>query len=136
MKLTLKREPPSDKSTIGQLWLNDIWECYILEDVDRFLEKGGIKILGQTAIPRGEYEILLDWSDRFKCLMFRLVDVPQFTGIRIHAGNVSVNTEGCLLPGQTKGQDFVGQSVEALKNLSMKILFAILRGESISIEIV
>jgi hypothetical protein len=135
MILRLKRDPPSALSTIGELFINDVWECYTLEDVDRFLEKGGIKIPGETAIPRGEYEILLDWSDRFKCLMFRLVDVPQFTGIRFHAGNISVNTDGCLLPGQTKGKDWVGESVAALKDLSMKILFAMLRGESIWIEI-
>jgi hypothetical protein len=135
MRLTLKRDPPSNKSTIGQLWLNDIWECYVLEDVDRFLEKGGIKIPGITAIPRGEYEVLLDWSDRFKCLMFRLVDVPQFVGVRIHAGNTDKNTDGCLLVGQWREDDFIGESTAALKNLSMKILFAMLRGESISIEV-
>jgi hypothetical protein len=136
MKLRLKRDPPSALSTIGDLEINGVWECYVLEDVDRFLEDGGLKIEGWTAIPRGEYEILLDWSDRFKCLMFRLIDVPEFTGVRIHAGNVSVNTDGCLLPGQTKGKDFVGESIAALKALSMKILFAMLRGESISIEII
>jgi hypothetical protein len=135
MKLNLKRDPSSLLSTIGDLVINGIWECYILEDVDRFVENGAFKIEGRTAIPRGEYEILLDWSDRFKCLMFRLADVPGFTGIRIHAGNVSVNTDGCLLPGQTKGKDWVGESVAALKNLSMKLLDAILRGENVWIEI-
>ena len=136
MNLTLGREPSSVKSTIGELDINGVWECYILEDVDRFLEKGGVKIPGRTAIPRGGYRIILDWSDRFKCLMFLLVDVPGFTGVRIHAGNTDENTDGCLLTGQTKEEDFVGQSVAALKNLSMKILSAMLRGESVWIEIV
>lgn len=135
MNLTLKRDPPSDKSTISELDINGVWECYTLEDVDRFLEKGGIKIPGRTAIPRGIYRIILDWSDRFKCLMFLLLDVPGFTGVRIHAGNTAENTEACLLTGQTKEEDFVGQSVAALKNLSLKILSAMLRGESVWIEI-
>jgi len=136
MNLTLGRGPSSAKSTIGELDINGVRECYVLEDVDRFLEKGGIKIPGRTAIPRGMYRIILDWSDRFKCLMFLLVDVPGFIGVRIHAGNTAENTEGCLLTGQTKGEDFVGQSVAALKNFSMKILSAMLRGESVWIEIV
>lgn len=136
MNLTLGRGPSSAKSTIGELDINGVRECYVLEDVDRFLEKGGIKISGRTAIPRGIYRIILDWSDRFKCLMFLLVDVPGFTGVRIHAGNIAENTEGCLLTGQTQGKDFVGQSVAALKNLSTKILSAMLRGESVWIEIV
>ena len=136
MNLTLGRGPSSAKSTIGELDINGVRECYVLEDVDRFLEKGGIKIPGRTAIPRGIYRIILDWSDRFKCLMFLLVDVPGFTGVRIHAGNTAENTDGCLLTGQTKEKDFVGQSVAALKNLTMKILSAMLRGESVWIEIV
>ena len=136
MNLTLGRGPSSAKSTIGELDINGVRECYVLEDVDRFLEKGGIKIPGRTAIPRGIYRIILDWSDRFKCLMFLLVDVPGFTEVRIHAGNTAENTEGCLLTGQTKKEDFVCESVAALKNLSMKILSAILRGESVWIEIV
>ena len=136
MKLTLKRDPPSNNSTIGEISISGFFECYILEDVDRFLEKDGIKIAGKTAIPRGCFEIILDWSDRFKCLMFLLIDVPGFTGVRIHAGNTAENTDGCLLTGQTKEEDSVGQSVAGLKNLSIKILSAMMRGESVWIEIV
>jgi len=62
--------------------------------------------------------------------------VPGFTGVRIHAGNTAENTDGCLLTGQTKEEDSVGQSVAGLKNLSIKILSAMMRGESVWIEIV
>ena len=98
----LVREQFTPQSCLGRLLINDTFECFTLEDVDRHLEDGiSIKVPKQTAIPRGTYEITIDFSERFKRRMPHLLAVPKFTGIRIHSGNTVADTEGCILLGQT-----------------------------------
>ena len=79
------------------------------------------KIHGMTAIPYGEYEIVITWSNRFKCLMPLLVNVPGYEGVRIHTGNKAEDTEGCILVGKTKGLDFIGNSREEYAILFKKL---------------
>lgn len=67
--------------------------CYTLEDVVR----SGPKVPGETAIPAGTYPLLITYSNRFKRLLPLVDNVPGFAGIRMHGGNTSANTEGCLL---------------------------------------
>jgi len=105
MKLELIREIFTDKSTVGRLSVNGVFSCYSLEDPVR--EE---KIAGQTAIPYGTYEVIINYSQRFKKPMPLLLNVPNFEGIRIHPGNVAADTAGCILVGQTKSEDFVGVS--------------------------
>jgi hypothetical protein len=47
--------------------------------------------------------------------------VPNFEGIRIHSGNTNHNTEGCILIGQTRSNDFIGSSRNAFNELYKKI---------------
>ncbi len=96
------REQFTPKSCLGRLFIADVFECFTLEDTDRKLEDGiSIKVPKQTAIPRGTYEITIDFSERFKKKMPHILNVPKFTGIRIHSGNTVADTEGCPLLGQT-----------------------------------
>ena len=78
-------------------------ECpYILEDVVREitgLPPTAWKVPHETAIPIGTYRVTVDTSKRFKQLMTHLLNVPGFEGIRVHAGNTSHDTEGCLITG-------------------------------------
>ena len=121
MELLLKRKEFTDTSTIGELSIDGKFECYILEDKDRKLESGGVKEYGLTAIPRGRYEIVITFSNRFQQYMPLLLRVPRFEGIRIHSGNTSVNSLGCLLTGTTKSKDFVGNSKLAYSKLFAKL---------------
>lgn len=105
MQLLLKREILTDKSTIGELSVDDERLCYTLEDVVR-----PEKVSGRTAIPIGRYCVQINLSARFKRLMPILLEVPNYTGVRIHSGNTSEDTEGCILVGLTKGTDFIGES--------------------------
>ena len=108
MKLTLKRIALRQTYTIGKLYIDDNYFCDTLEDTVRDLDKDGKfdngekKINGKTAIPYGTYEIKWTYSPRFKKYTPQLMNVPQFEGIRIHAGNSSTDTEGCLLLGENK----------------------------------
>ncbi len=72
-----------------------------MEDKVRDLTKEK-KVPGKTAIPAGTYKVALTYSARFKRMLPLLLDVPYFTGIRIHAGNTHEDTEGCLLLGENK----------------------------------
>ncbi len=136
MNLTLKRINFSPVSTIGELSIEDKWECFTLEDCDRALENPeNKKIPGQTAIPRGRYQVVITHSNRFGRLMPRLLEVPQFTGILIHPGNTEKDTEGCILTGLTKGIDHLGESRKAFDALFITIHSAIRWEKEVWIEI-
>ena len=105
MNLKLVRDTFTDESTMGQLYVDGKWQCYTLEDKLR-----DVKIYGETCIPYGTYEVVVTWSNRFKRQMPLLVDVPGFSGIRIHSGNDSHDTDGCILVGRTKAPNWVGES--------------------------
>lgn len=108
MKLTLKRIALRPTYTIGKLYIDDVYFCDTIEDTVRDTNKSGKfdngeqKIKGKTAIPYGTYEIKWTYSPRFKKYTPQLMNVPSFEGIRIHAGNTSADTEGCLILGENK----------------------------------
>ena len=108
MKLTLNRIALRQTYTIGKLYIDDKYFCDTLEDTVRDTNKSGKfdngekKVKGKTAIPYGTYEIKWTYSPRFKKYTPQLMNVPSFEGIRIHAGNSSTDTEGCLLLGENK----------------------------------
>lgn len=108
MKLTLKRIALRSTYTVGRLYVDGNYFCDTLEDTVRDLNKNGKfdngekKVYAKTAIPYGTYEIKWTYSPRFKKYTPQLMNVPSFEGIRIHAGNTSADTEGCLLLGQNK----------------------------------
>jgi hypothetical protein len=116
MKLHLKRLHKTDKSTIGELTIDGKFECYTLEDIER-----DVKIKSETAISKGTYKVIINQSNRFKRLMPLLLNVPNFEGVRIHAGNTNHDTEGCILVGRTRGVDFIGQSRKAYDSLFKKM---------------
>jgi hypothetical protein len=130
MNLVLTRRFFTAKSTIGSLDIDGAPSCWILEDPER-----EVKVFGQTAIPRGTYTIVIDYSQRFKRRLPRLLDVPNFEGIRIHPGNTPEHTHGCLLPGIDKYADSVGHSVIAFDRLFGKLLKAEADAEAIVIRI-
>lgn len=108
MKLTLKRIALRPTYTIGKLYIDDVYFCDTIEDTVRDINKNGKfdngekKIHSKTAIPYGTYEIKWTYSPRFKKYTPQLMNVPSFEGIRIHAGNTSADTEGCLILGKNK----------------------------------
>ena len=119
MVITIKRLYKTDTSVIGELLVNGIWECFTLEDAER-----PVKIKGETAIPKGTYRVIINESNRFKRLLPLLIDVPNFEGVRIHSGNSNHDTEGCILVGQTRNKNYIGQSRKAFEKLFKKMQVA------------
>ena len=105
MEIKVIRETFTEDSTIGKMYINDKYHCYTLEDKVR-----DIKVQNVTAIPKGKYEVIINFSNRFKQLMPLLLNVPNFEGVRIHWGNYSKDTEGCILVGSTKAVNMIGNS--------------------------
>lgn len=101
MKLRLNRKYPKEEYTIGELLIDGKYFCDTLEDRVRDLTKE-LKIAGRTAIPEGEYEIIINISPRFRRKLPRLLDVPGFSGVLIHRGNSAEDTAGCILVGENK----------------------------------
>jgi len=112
-EMLLKRRWYSDRSTIGALTLGD-FSCFTLEDRVR---EPGVKVQDKTAIPAGRYRVVVDFSQRFQRRMPLLLDVPMFTGIRIHSGNTAQDTRGCILVGEWRAPDWVGDSRRAFADL-------------------
>ena len=109
MTLTLDRKYKLPTYTIGKLYIDGEYFCDTLEDKDRGLtdsmtvsEISKIKIKKETAIPTGTYKVTITYSNRFKKNMPLINDVKGFEGIRIHNGNNSQDTEGCVLVGFNK----------------------------------
>jgi len=134
MQLRLERVQIDHDVTIGSLSADGVWQCWTLEDVVR---PKHIKVPGQTAIPAGRYRVLITPSPRFKRDLPLLVDVPNFSGVRIHPGNTAADTEGCILVGAERGADgkSIGRSRVAFDNLFIKLTDVLARREQIWLEI-
>jgi hypothetical protein len=136
MEITVTRKIFTDICTIGDLEINGKFESFVLEDMDRKLEDGNEKIKGLTAIPRGLYKVVIDFSSRFKRPMPHILDVPGFEGIRIHCGNTAANTEGCLLLGRSiAGANVIGDSRDAYAAFFEKLKASIDAGEEVTLEV-
>jgi hypothetical protein len=124
MNLTLIRRWFSPRATIGELLIDDVRECFTLEDTVR----QGPKIPGETAIPAGRYQVVITESARFNRPLPLLLDVPDFEGVRIHPGNCAADTAGCILVGSTRGPDRVNRSRAAFDPLFARLQQAVANG--------
>lgn len=134
-RLKLVRRFQGDHYTIGSMYWQNQYICDTLEDPVRYLNQGGEKIPGETAIPFGTYQVGLTMSPKFKRLLPILFNVPQFTGIRIHRGNRAQDTHGCILPGENKAKGKVLRSAKYEMEIITRILEANLEGYRVEIEI-
>jgi hypothetical protein len=141
MKLVLRRAETPTGFTIGRLTINGAFECWTLEDEVREREGEPVeawKVPHETAIPRGEYLVIIDYSNRFKKDLPHVLNVPGFEGVRIHSGNTSADTEGCILVGQyvpTK-PNWLANSRTTMAKVMQKLEEAYDRNEEISLEVV
>ena len=140
--------------TIGELYVQEEDKltqtykvCDTLEDAFRLLPKAcpntpkgkscecKEKVYGKTCIPNGTYTVVLSYSNRFKRVLPELLNVPHFLGIRIHSGNASNQTEGCVLVGTKSKGDWVTASSVAFNKVYALLQKAVANKEEITITI-
>jgi len=139
MEIKIVRNKGTAGFTEGKMYIDGVFECYTVEYADRGLELGGKKVQNQTAIPRGTYKVIMSMSNRFKKMLPEVLNVPGFTGIRIHSGNSSKDTEGCIIVGSINNRmddDWVGGSKVAMSRLAPKIIDALAVRQVVTLEIV
>lgn len=142
-------------ASIQNLYIENRWECFVLEDQvrepsDRPLDTRelanwvlGWKVKGKTAIPSGTYEIRWTQSPKYSkragkpVSTLEIMDVPGFSGVRYHPGNIPDHTKACQLPGRlhSPGAASVQESTLALRALEAKLCPVLERGEKVWITI-
>ena len=143
MLITIDRAWKKDGYTISRLYVNgNLFGCNTLEDTDRGLRQDmqleeikKKKVYGKTAIPSGIYECVYTYSNRFKRMLPLLLNVKGFEGIRIHSGNSSKDTEGCILVGLNLKKGMVLNSREWTNKLIQTMKTAWDKNEKVTIVI-
>ena len=140
MKLKVIREIKTEVSTIGRLFVNDKFFCYTLEDKDRGLKQTDSllfintkKIFGLTAIPSGNYELIVNLSPKFKRMLPRILNIKGFDGVLMHRGNTANDSLGCIILGYQKGDNAIFDSTKAENDLVNLLLLH--KDEKHSLEI-
>lgn len=116
MKIKVDRIYKGESYTIGKMYLNGEYFCDTLEDAIR-----PVKIPNETAIPAGTYKVEVTYSPRFKRNLPLLVDVPNYTGIRIHEGSNKDHTSGCILVGFNTSKGILSDSRKVSDQLTEKL---------------
>lgn len=137
MKLRVDRYLSTPNATLGKLFIDDVFECYTLEDEFR-----AVKVKKETRIPDGTYLIKLrtegshhiHYAQKFPDIhkgMLWLQNVPGFQFILIHIGNTEEDTEGCLLVGSDRDEKTMTlqRSTVAYRKMYPKVADAIEKGE-------
>ena len=134
MEIIVNRIFKASTYTIGELSVDGNYICDTLENRVR---PTGEKVYGETAIPYGTYTVTLSYSNRFKKTMPEILNVPNFSGIRIHCGNSSKDTEGCLLVGKWDGktENWISDSKNSYNKLYSLLEEAFNKKENITITI-
>ena len=119
INLLVIRDEFTDKSTMGNLYLNGEWLCDTLElpylDNQRSI----------SCIPAGEYKVRLRTAEESATrdyLHLLVEDVKDRTYILFHRGNSDKDTRGCVLVGIGREQDFVKNSTLAMSLLMKEII--------------
>ena len=133
--LELIRTDKTNKSTIGSWFLGkEELNLVSLEDKDfGFSNTDSVgkilseKVQNKSAIGVGEYTVTVYKSPRFSkqfkedFYILLVNNVTGFNGILIHWGNVSEDTDGCLLVGKTKAKDKITDSRKGYSELIEKL---------------
>src|SRR5690606_10986940 len=105
MRTKILRVAEGKQSTLSQLYIDHVFQCYLLEDKNR-----SIKIPKQTAILTGNYNLMqntwggmnAEYRQKLPKLYKGMIEInglPNFSFLYIHIGNTYKQTAGCPLCG-------------------------------------
>lgn len=138
MDILVKRDIFNENETLGEVFVNGKWVCFSLEDAYREDDSKSVedwKIKGKTAIPKGTYNVIIDYSNKFAKYLCLIENVPCYSGVRIHAGNTHMDTDGCILLGMQRTKNAVQHSKDAVATFQPMVAAALGRGEECLITI-
>ena len=122
MEAKLERAWRLETYTVGRVFVDGKRFCESMENKDRGLtqdmseeEIGRVKVYGETAIPTGVYTVKMTYSPKYKRKMPEVLNVPGYSGIRIHSGNTAKDSLGCILLGRNTKVGMVTESRKACK---------------------
>ena len=119
VNLLILRDTFTSESTLGVLFINGERFCDTLELPYRDNQRS------VSCIPIGEYKVRMRYpresaTREYLHLLVKEVKDRQF--ILFHRGNSAKDTRGCILVGQTRKHDFVGNSTLAMDLLLKEII--------------
>jgi hypothetical protein len=132
MDCKIIRVAQGKNSTLSHLYLNKVFQCYLLEDKIR-----EVKILKETAIPTGTFKLRLNTTGGMNVMyqtlypgthkgMIEIYGIANYHNVYIHTGNTIKHTAGCPLCGfgfQFINGDYqVIQSKDSYKMIYPKLL--------------
>ena len=140
--LTLERYKENRDSTLGQLSLNGVFQCFTLED-----ERREVKVKHETRIDAGTYPVVLreiltgltkKYRKRFEWFKWHIEikDLPRHEDVYIHIGNTAEDSSGCVLVGARTYTNALGHSVRAYKELYKKVVDLLDAGHTMEIQII
>ena len=139
MKILVDRYIWGDTYTISKVCINGTYLCIALEDKVREVAGKPVaewKIKGVTAIPRGIFALVMDFSQHFQKILPHIMNVPGYEGVRIHGGNKPEDTEGCILLGMSwKGGPWISDSQKAMQLFTALVNQTLNAGDQVDIEI-
>jgi hypothetical protein len=141
MTIRIDRKWKKAEYTISKVYINGrYFGCNALEDTDRGLlqtmqitELQRKKIKGKTAIPRGYYDVRITYSPKYKRNMPLVVDVPAFSGIRLHSLNKPEDSEGCIGFGKNDKVGWISDSKYWTDKICRLIESALNKGEKVTL---
>lgn len=146
-KVIIQRFSDNGNSTIGMMFIDGKFFCYVLEDEFREVKK-----MGETRIPAGIYElgikdVLTGLTKKHRSSYgswfeyhIEILNIPNFKTVYLHVGNKETHTDGCPLLGESANNNqvakgFISSSMAACKRF-YEVIYPLLKGgEKVFIEV-
>ena len=147
MEICVKRFSDGGDSTIGLIFIDDVFNGYSLED-----EARAVKVADETRIPAGRYEIKFrvepdsKMNQRYQAKYswftwhLWLQDVVNFEWIYLHEGVNDNHTSGCILVGDSVNNNVtragkLGGSPAAYKRIYLAVSKCLESGSRVFITV-